>query len=114
MDVKWNRKCVRRMAVEMGPIFHKWQLEVVSGTAKGADQMGEFWAEEHGVLVTTFPADWDRFGRSAGYRRNEDMAKYSDVLVAFWDGHSRGTKHMIDLALEHSLEVHVFRYVTLS
>ena len=83
--------------------------EVVSGTARGVDQLGEFWAKEHEVPVKEFPADWDQFGKSAGYKRNKQMAEYADALIAIWDGESRGTKHMIDLAKELELKVFVFK-----
>lgn len=85
-------------------------LKLVSGAARGADSLAIAWASFAEIPVRTFPADWDTYGKSAGYRRNEQMAKYADALIAFWDGKSRGTKHMIDLALEHGLEVHVYRY----
>lgn len=85
-------------------------LEIVSGGARGADVLGERFALENMMEVKSFPANWDEHGKSAGYRRNAQMADYADVLVAFWDGMSRGTKHMIDLALDCSLEVHVYRY----
>lgn len=69
--------------------------EVVSGHARGVDQLGEDWAREHGVHYTLFPADWNKYGKAAGPRRNEQMAKYADALIAVWDGQSRGTGHMI-------------------
>ena len=82
----------------------KWDItEIESGTAQGADQLGEAWAEVHCIPVKRYPADWSLYGKSAGYIRNEQMAKYADCLVAFWDGESRGTKHMIDLAEKHDL-----------
>jgi hypothetical protein len=81
--------------------------EVVSGTARGVDQLGELWAKQHSIPVKRFPANWDKFGKSAGYRRNEEMAQYADALVAIWDGYSRGTSHMIDLAKQLGLKVHV-------
>ncbi len=89
---------------------------VISGTARGADRLGERFAKEHGMKLILCPADWDRYGRAAGYRRNEQMAILSKsngdegVLFAFWDGVSRGTGHMIDLARKHGLEVHIVRY----
>ena len=86
--------------------------EVVSGTARGADTAGEDWAERHDVPVVKFPADWDTHGKGAGFIRNAAMANYADVLVAFWDGESRGTRHMIDTALKGGLDVHVYRYTT--
>jgi len=82
--------------------------EVVSGGAKGVDSFGERWARGWNIPVKQFLADWDAYGKSAGYRRNEVMAEYADCLIAFWDGQSKGTKHMIDLALKHGLIVFVF------
>lgn len=84
---------------------------VVSGTARGVDQMGEEWARKNGRGVTRFPANWDRFGKRAGYLRNEDMAKHADGLVAIWDGESRGTRHMIHTMKDAGLPVvvHIYR-----
>lgn len=80
---------------------------VLCGDARGADTIGRRWAEHHGIPVQRYPADWDSHGRSAGYRRNEVMAQNADVLVAFWDGTSPGTRQMIDCALHHGLWVRV-------
>ena len=85
-------------------------IEIVSGTAKGADSLGEQYATEHGYSIKQFPADWDIYGKSAGYRRNKEMAEYADALVAFWDGVSPGTKHMIDLAKEKNLKIRIIKY----
>ena len=84
-------------------------IEIVSGGAKGADTLGEQWAEIHDLPVKLFPADWDNLGRSAGYRRNEQMAQYATHLVAFWDGQSKGTKHMVETAKHLGLKVRVVR-----
>ena len=84
--------------------------EIVSGTARGADRLGERYAIEKGCPIKKFPADWDNLGRSAGYLRNEEMAKYADTLIAFWDGTSKGTSHMIVLATKHNLKVHIVKY----
>lgn len=70
--------------------------EVVSGCAQGVDMLGECWADENNLGIVHFPANWDKYGNSAGPRRNEQMAAYADALVAVWDGASSGTKHMID------------------
>lgn len=70
--------------------------EVVSGGARGADQHGEFWAEYYDIPIRHFPAQWDKHGKSAGFCRNAEMGEYADALLAFWDGQSRGTKHMIE------------------
>ena len=85
-------------------------MEVVSGHAKGADQLGEMWADEYRLKVTLFHADWDKHGKAAGPIRNAAMALYADVLVVFWDGKSKGTLSMITLALDAGLEIHVYRY----
>jgi hypothetical protein len=84
--------------------------EIVSGAANGADKLGERYAREHGLRISSHPADWDRYKKSAGYIRNKEMAEYADALIAFWDGKSKGTKHMIDLAREHGLKVRVISY----
>ena len=83
---------------------------IVSGTARGADRLGEMWADNNNVPVKKHPADWNKHGKSAGYIRNSEMAKCSEALVAFWDGKSRGTKHMIDLATKEGLVVTVYDY----
>jgi hypothetical protein len=85
------------------------EAEIVSGTARGADKLGEHYASLKGYSVSQFPADWDKHGKSAGYIRNKEMADYADCLIAFWDGESRGTKHMIDLAREKNLSVHIIK-----
>lgn len=82
-------------------------VELVSGCAKGPDNLAIEFAENNDVIVHKFPADWDKYGKRAGYLRNEDMAKFSDVLVAFWDGESKGTKHMISLAIKYRLKVKI-------
>jgi hypothetical protein len=85
-------------------------IVIVSGTARGADQLGERYAKEKGYLISSHPANWDRFGKSAGYIRNEEMAKESNALVAFWDNKSKGTEHMINLAKKNGLQVRIIRY----
>ncbi len=85
--------------------------EIVSGGARGADKVGELIAEAEGLTIKLFEADWDTHGKSAGYIRNSEMADYGDMLLAFWDGKSKGTKHMIDLATKKGLEVKVVRYI---
>jgi len=80
---------------------------VVSGTARGVDRLGEEWAKQNGVPVVRYPADWDTYGRSAGYVRNEQMADNADALIACWDKTSKGTLHMINIAKTKGLRVYV-------
>jgi hypothetical protein len=89
---------------------NKDDIEIVSGTAKGADKLGERYANERGYPIKRFPADWGTFGNRAGYLRNEEMAEYGDALIAFWDGESKGTQHMIRIASKKSLEIRIYRY----
>lgn len=92
-------------------LVNQKEVEIVSGTAAGADTLGERYAQEKGYEVKKFPAQWDLYGKSAGYKRNQQMAEYADGLIAFWDGKSRGTKHMIDIANKMGLKVRVIRYL---
>lgn len=69
--------------------------EIVSGHARGVDQMGELIAEVNHLPIKLFPADWKQYGKAAGIIRNHEMALYADALIAVWDGKSKGTQHMI-------------------
>lgn len=84
-------------------------VEIVSGRANGADTLGERYAKEKGFQIKQFPANWD-LGKKAGYLRNKEMAEYADGLIAFHDGISKGTKHMIDLAKERNLKIRVINF----
>lgn len=82
-------------------------IEIVSGGCQGPDSLGEAYAEEKGYKITRFPANWKEHGKSAGPIRNREMAEYSDALIAFWDGVSRGTKNMIKEAKKRNLSVRI-------
>ena len=69
--------------------------QVLTGEARGADRLGCRWAWKHTVPSRCFRAEWARFGKAAGVRRNHQLAQAGDVLVAFWDGQSPGTAHLI-------------------
>lgn len=81
-------------------VFHF--TEVVCGMARGADTGGRLWAESRGIPVAKFPADWDRLGKGAGFKRNEDMAAYADAFICFPGG--SGTNHMWRTALRKGLK----------
>lgn len=81
-------------------------VEIVEGGARGVDSIAKDYAKEYKLQHKQFPADWDRNGRSAGPIRNQRMAEYADVLIAFYNG-SRGTSNMIKQAMEYGLTVHV-------
>ena len=69
--------------------------EIVSGGAQGADSLAEKWAQSNQITVKIFVPDWTTYGRSAGPKRNKEIVKYSDSVIAFWDGVSPGTKNTI-------------------
>tara|TARA_R110000868_G_scaffold131954_1_gene342329 strand:+ start:93 stop:446 length:354 start_codon:yes stop_codon:yes gene_type:complete len=85
-------------------------IEIVNGGANGADRLGGRYAMEMGYKNTLFQANWDEFGKSAGYIRNKEMAEYADAAIIFWDGTSKGAKHMIDLAVEANLKLKIVTY----
>ena len=82
---------------------------IISGAARGVDRLGECWAEEQGIPVERYPADWKRHGRSAGMIRNRQMAQVADALIAIWDGHSRGTAGMVEIMQKAGKRVHMHR-----
>lgn len=84
-------------------------IVIISGTARGADRLGERYAADRGYRVERFPAGWDRDGIAAGPIRNTKMAAHADALVVFWDGKSRGTRDMIEKAKERNLHVRIVK-----
>jgi hypothetical protein len=81
---------------------------VVSGAEPtGVDALGERWAKEQGLPLTLYPANWRMVGPIAGFQRNYTMSQNADALIALWDGHSPGTRHMIRLARQYKLAVYV-------
>lgn len=91
------------------------EIEIVSGHCEGADALGERYAEEHGVKLKIFPADWKKYGRSAGPIRNKQMIDYiikldKKLVVAFVSENSRGTKNTITLAGKEGIPVIEIKY----
>ena len=78
---------------------------IIHGAARGADHLASQWAASRGVTQMPMPADWDRYGKSAGFRRNAEMlsAGHPHLVVAFPGG--RGTQMMTDLARKAGVEV---------
>ena len=86
------------------------KIVIISGCARGADTLGLRYASENAFDVEEYPANWDKYGKKAGYMRNVEMAENADALIACWDGKSKGTKHMIDIATKRNLPIRVIRY----
>lgn len=104
---------IMQQALDM--YFQKYNLldahiTVICGEAQGADKMGKQFAEVNQWDVISMPAAWDKHGKSAGYKRNVEMAQIADGCIVFWDGQSKGSSHMIDIAVQHELKAEVVRY----
>ena len=92
------------------PINHSRGLTIIlSGLAKGADTLAVKYANEHNYQRLGYTADWEQFGKSAGIRRNAQMADNADALIAFWDGASRDTKNMIEQAQAKGLQIRIIK-----
>ncbi|RXZ78013.1 DUF2493 domain-containing protein [Paenibacillaceae bacterium] len=86
------------------------EICIISGAARGADKLGERYALEKGYVISSHPAKWDELGKKAGYIRNVEMAEEGDALALFWDGESKGSKHMYDIAKKYGLKIRVITY----
>lgn len=82
--------------------------EIISGGAQGVDFLAELYAKKHSLQFTEFRADWEQFGKRAGFLRNTQMAEYADALIAIWDGKSKGTFHMISEMVKRNKPVFVY------
>ena len=98
--------CISKIKKEHNLIF-------VSGGCRGADLLGERFAYENGYQIERYPAEWEKYGRAAGPKRNMKMAEISDFIICFWDGYSKGTKTMIDYArqLNKPIRIKVIRNI---
>mgnify|MGYP004546899371 CR=1 FL=1 len=81
--------------------------EIVSGGAKGIDTVAKNYALEHGIKYTEFLPDYQRYKTGAPLKRNLEIIKYADVILAFWDGKSKGTRHVIDKCIEKNKDIRV-------
>jgi predicted Rossmann fold nucleotide-binding protein DprA/Smf involved in DNA uptake len=92
-----NGYTMRRMIVQFIDTLPAGTV-IVSGGARGVDRVAESWAKHRRLPTSIFPADWDTYGKSAGFRRNAYIIGVADIVVVFLDGVSRGTAHSIGLA----------------
>lgn len=93
---------------------HKHQVVIVSGGAKGADSLAEKYAKEKNYPLKIFTANWNSYGKSAGYMRNSQMHEFisrfnNRGIVAFWDGQSKGTKHNFNLAKKFNTPIRIIK-----
>lgn len=85
-------------------------ISIVTGMAKGADMLAYNFAKQHAIQCYKFPANWAGMGKKAGFIRNTQMGKFADGLLAFWDGQSNGTRHMIEFMRKLEKPVIVINY----
>ena len=86
--------------------------EIVSGGARGIDTCAKNYALQHGLKLTEFLPEYDKYGRGAPLRRNISIIGHADLVLAFWDGKSRGTKYVIDNCKKQNIPVVVHRLTT--
>lgn len=113
-DYELLKSEVIRIIKEAGDV--EKHIRIISGGGIGADRLGEQFASGLGYDIERFPADWDRYGKQAGFLRNVEMAEAAvqggndGRLIAFWDGVSKGTRHIIDTAIKYGLITHVIHF----
>ena len=90
--------------------INKSPTNIICGCAEGADTLGKMYGDRHGIPVQMYPADWKKYGKSAGYIRNQEMANHADALIVFWNGSSRGTYNMIETARKKEIPVRIIKY----
>lgn len=124
MNIKGGKTMCRKIVIAGGRDFDDFEGmskildkidwgpedEIVSGTADGADTLGERYALVNEIKVKKFPAKWNQFGRKAGFLRNEEMARYCTGGIIFWDGKSKGSRSMIYLLNKESKPCKVVKY----
>lgn len=93
---------------DLGRYLPENTTEIVSGGAKGVDTSAREYALAHGIKLTEFLPEYTKYGRSAPLKRNITIIEYSDIVLAFWDGKSRGTKFVIDNCRKLGVEVRVY------
>lgn len=86
-----------------------YDISIISGCANGADTLGIYYAKSRKFKVIKKPADWDKYGKSAGPKRNAQMAGIADACAVFWDGKSRGSANMIEEAKKAKLKLKIIK-----
>lgn len=76
----------------------EYTISIISGGAKGADSLGEKYADHHSIPKEIFKPEWNKYGKAAGFLRNQTIVDNCDIVLAFWDGKSRGTADTINKA----------------
>ncbi|MBQ2724426.1 MAG: DUF2493 domain-containing protein [Clostridia bacterium] len=83
--------------------------EIVSGGAKGVDTCAKEYALAHGIPLTEFRPEYSRYGRGAPLKRNLSIIEYADMVLAFWDGKSKGTGFVIEACKKRNIPILVYK-----
>lgn len=95
----------------MKNILNEYNISlIISGGAYGADRYAERYADEHGLKTLIFYPEWEKYGKQAGYIRNKLIVENADLVVAFWDGISKGTKHTIDYSIKIEKRLRIINF----
>lgn len=100
----------RKCDLILANLARRSHINIISGGARGADALAIRYAEEKEFQLTVMKANWERYGKSAGFIRNTYMAKSATHLIAFHDGKSPGTTHMIKVAKAEGILVSIVKY----
>ena len=112
-DYEYLKACLDDLLIDLAK--NNYPITIISGTANGADKLGERYAKEKGYDIIRMPADWEKKGKRAGYLRNAQMAdKVKEEgfggCACFWDGKSPGTNWMIKLCNEKQIDCYIYKY----
>ena len=95
----------------LGDYLPKDTTEIVSGGARGIDRCARAYAKSHNIKLTEFLPEYERYGRSAPLKRNLQIISYADMVLAFWDGKSHGTRFVIEKCKKENIPIKVFTTV---
>lgn len=99
----------RGLRVEnLGDYLPEGTTEIISGGARGVDTSAREYAQAHGLKLTEFLPEYSRYGRGAPLKRNITIIENADLVLAFWDGSSKGTKYVIDNCKKRTIPVQVY------
>jgi len=93
---------------DLGKYLPEGTTEIVSGGARGVDTSAREYAISHGLKLTEFLPEYDKFGRGAPLKRNITIIEYADLVLAFWDGQSHGTKFVIDNCKKRNIPAKIY------
>ena len=85
-------------------------IEIINGGENGADYLGRKYAKKRGYTYEEFPADWSKYGKGAGYKRNCELINKADCIIVFWNGRDKHIKHMINTSNKKRLQTKIVKY----